>query len=305
MRTVALLSALGVIAIALFECVPADTRPPPGTLNLTVSPSNAVAGGVMTQDGWSISFDRVLVAIGNAGLGHDCAVYGEAGYDRILDVTRDAGQHLGILHGLGSCDVDFRISPPSTDALLGDGVRDEDKTRLRTPGGDAYVPLGGISLDVAATAVHGPVTKRFHLSFRSRVRYQRCSLDRDAGAPAVTLVENGEQTYDIRIEAEALLRDRVDPDAALWFQPFADADSDGDGEITLDELRAVPIDRVRDGGPYEAGTYDVDDAGLVTRGRSILIATLGDFVYQELAPSFARFRGVGTCAASVRDSPPR
>jgi hypothetical protein len=300
MKRLALLS--GVVAgLVAFECVPADTRPAPGSLTFTVSPSPAVAQGVVTADGWAISFDRVLLGIGNEGLGEACAVYGEASYDRILDVTREANQHLGIVHGLGQCDVDFRIAAPSTDAILGNGVTDDDKTRLRTPGGDAYVPSGGIAADVAATATRGGVTKHFHLSFRPRVRFQRCSLDPDAGLPAVDLESNVDLTYDIRIEAEALLRDDVSVAARLRFDPFANADTDGDGTVTLDELRAVPIEDVRDAGPFEAGTYEVDDAGQLVRGRPVVIATLGDYVYLLLAPTLARFRDTGTCIPSARN----
>jgi hypothetical protein len=295
------LAFLAVVAATMaFECVPADTRPAPGTLTFTVSPSPAVAHGVTSADGWSISFDRVLVGIGNEGLGEACSIYGEANYDRILDVTSEANQHLGILHGIGQCDVDFRIAAPSTDAILGDGVTEDDKTRLRTPGGDAYEPSSGIAADVAATATRAGVTKHFHLSFRPRIRYQRCSLDPDAGQPEVDLASNVDLTYDIRIEAEALLRDDVDVAAHLRFDPFANADKDGDGTVTLDELRAVPIEDVRDGGPFEAGTYEVDDAGQLTRGKPIVITSFGDYVYLLLAPTLARFRDTGTCIPSAR-----
>jgi hypothetical protein len=302
MKKLAFLSVAA--AIMAFECVPADTRPPPGTLTLTVSPSPGVARGVTTADGWSIAFDRVLVGIGNAGLGEACAIYGEANYDRILDVTSEANQHLGILHGLGQCDVDFRIAAPSTDALLGDGVSEADKTRLRTPGGDPYVPLGGIAVDVAMTATRSGVKKSVHLAFRQRIRYQRCSLDPDAGLPAVDLESNVNLTYDIRIEAEALLRDDFAVASALRFDPFASADKDGDGDVTLDELRAVPIDAVRDGGAFEAGTYDIDDAGQIVRGPSVVIATLGDYVYLLLAPTLARYRDTGICIVNTRGRRP-
>jgi hypothetical protein len=297
---IALAAALGGAFAVAAACVPADTRPPPGVLTFTVSPSPAVANGVVTADGWTIAFDRVLVAIGNEGLGNTCTIYGEANYDRILDVTNDGGQHLGIVHGLGQCDVDFRIGAPSADAIPGPGVSEDDKTRLRTPGGDAYVPLGGIAADVALTASRDGVTKHFHLSFRQRIRYQHCSLDPDAGLPAVDLQSNTALTYDIRIEGEALLRGDLDASAPLRFDPFAAADTNGDGTVTLEELGAVSIDSIRDGGPFEAGSYDFDDAGQLVRGKPIVITTLADYVYELLAPTLARFRGTGTCLTSGR-----
>lgn len=283
---------------ALDACVKADTRPTPGTLTLTVSPSPAVANGVVTVDGWAITFDRVLVAMGNAGLGEACAVYAEANYDRILDVTSKGDQKLGILHGIGQCDVDFRMEAPSVDALLGDGVTEADKTALRTPGGDPYVPLGGVSADIALSATRGGVTKRFHLSFRSRIRYRDCAFAPDSG-PAVDLESNVDLTYDLRVEAEVMLRDDVDAASSLRFDPFANADANGDGVITLDELRAIPIGAVRDGGAFEAGTYEIGEAGTV-RGVPIVIETLGDYVYQLLVPRLVRYRDTGACTPTKR-----
>jgi len=308
MRRILTLSILACVAGAVAAgglgafaaCVPADRRPAPGTLTMTVSPSPAVANGVVTADGWAIGFDRVLVAIGNTGLGETCAVYGEANYDRILDVTKQSGQKLGILHGIGQCDVDFRLEGPSVDALLGEGVTPDDKTRLRTPGGDHYVPLGGIAADIAVSATRGGVTKRFQLSVRSRIRYRDCTLVADSGLLAVDLQSNVDLTYDLRVEAEAVLRDDVDAAAPLRFDPFANADTNGDGLVTLEELRAVPIATVRDGGAFEAGTYELDDAGAVTRGAPIVIETLGDYVYQLLAPTLVRYRDTGTCVATER-----
>jgi hypothetical protein len=301
MRRLALAAcAIGAAIGIAVACVPADTRPAPGVLSYTVSPSDAVMHGTTTSDGWSISFARVLLVIGNAGLGDQCTIYGEANYDRILDVTHDGGQHLGILHGIGQCDVDYRIEAPTEDAILGEGVTDDDKTRLRTPGGDAYVPLGGVSIEMSGTATRGGVQKRFAYSFRPRVRYQKCALDPEAGLPAVDLQTGSDLVYDVRIEAEAILRDDIDASAPLRFDAFANADTDGDGLITLDELRAVPIDVVRDGGAFEAGTYEVDEAGVLQRGRPILIENFGDYVYRLLLPTIARFRDVGICITTQR-----
>ena len=303
-RIVTLLAFAGALVgagvAAMGACVPADTRPAPGSLTLTVSPSPAVQNGVVTADGWAITFERVLVAIGRAGLSDACISYSEANYDRVLDVTRQAGQKLSILHGLGQCDVRFRVGPPSSDAVLGDGVVEDQKTVLRTPGTDPYVPRGGIAIDVGGAATRDGVTKRFQLLFRPRVRYANCSLD-GGDAPAVDLQSNVDLVYDIRIEAEAMLRDDLDATtAALRFEPFAAADKDGDGIVTLDELRLVPIAAVRDAGAFEAGTYDFDDdAGGFRPGRPIVIATLGDYVYELLVPTFPRFRDVGRCVVGL------
>ena len=290
-------SALG----ALDACVPADNRPVPGSLTVTVSPSPAVANGVVTDDGWSITFERVLVGIGGARLADTCLSYSEASYDRVLDVTSKSNQKLSITYAIGRCDFRFRIGPPSADALLGEGVTEGQKTVLRTPGKDPYVARGGIAFSIAGAATRGAVTKRFELLFRPRVRYQNCQPYAPDAGVAIDLPSEGALAYDIRIEAEAMLRDDVDATTAkLRFEPFAGADTDGDGFVTLDELRRVPIATVRDAGAFETGTYEFDDdGGTIRQGKPIVISTLGDYVYELLVPSIPRFRDVGACSIGV------
>lgn len=295
---VAALAATGLSA--LDACVPADTRPVPGSLTLTVSPSPAVATGVTTVDGWNVTFDRLVVNMGQAALSDTCNSYSEADYTRVLDVKSESNQKLSILYGIGQCDLRFRVAAPTVDSVLGDNVTQDVVDTLRTPGGDPYVPLGGIAIDIAGTAVRNAVTKHFHLTFRPRVRYGNCRLVEDAG-PGLNLVSSVAETYDIRIEGEAVLRDDVDAaTASLRFEPFANADKDGDGNVTLDELRLVPIEDVRDGGAFEAGTYVFDDdAGIFRAGRAIPITTFGDYVYELLLPSLPRFRDTGNCTVGI------
>ena len=299
-RALAFVAGSAAVVAAAWACVPADTRPAPGSLLVTISPSPAVAHGTLTADGWTVTFDRVLLGIGNAGLGQSCAIYGEANYDRLLDVKYDAGQKLGLLHGLGVCDVDFRVGAPSVDAIVGPGATEADKDRFREGGVDFYQhnPTG-IAAEIALTATRGGETKRFVLDVRTRLRFRACTLDGDASTFAVDLQGNVDLTYDIAIEAEAILRDDVDAAAPLRFDPFAKADTDGDGIVTLGELAAQSIDEVRDGGAFEAGTYEVDEAGITQRGRPILVSNLADWVYEILAPTMPRWRDTGQCLATL------
>jgi hypothetical protein len=199
-------------------------------------------------------------------------------------------------------------------------VTEADKTAMRTPVLDPYAfgadttGGSGAAIDVSGTATRGATTKTFHLVYRRRAHYIRCTakappesasatdLDQtlawgDPG-PSVDLAGNQDVAFDLRIEPEAILRDDINPSAAsLRFDPFAAADVDGDGDVSLEELRGVPIATMRDAGAFEAGTYEIDDAGLFRRGRPVLIESLGDFVYELLLPTLPRFRDVGWCVA--------
>jgi hypothetical protein len=322
-RTKALLGilALNVAGVVAWACVPADTRPPPGQLEVTMSPSQAYLHGTTTADGWAITFDRVLIDIGNEGFSDTCTVYGEADYDRILDLAAGSNQKVGLLNGLGQCDLRFRIGPPSTDAVLGATVTEATKDQMLAPYTDPYLLLNGPSngagaaIDITLHAAKGGVTKEFHLIYRRRIRFQRCTdrpFPADASAAqlmqdtalsdaghSVDLAGHQQLVYDLQVQPEAILRDDQNPTSAtLRFDAYAKADTNNDGQVTLDELRAIPISDISDAGAFEAGTYDIDDAGLLRRGQPIVIATLGDYVYELLVPGLLSFRDTGWCVAA-------
>lgn len=280
-------------AIVATSCLPADDRPPPGSLELTVSPSPAVLDGIATADGWKLTFRRVVAGIGRTSLGDGCVSYAEARYDRVVDVTQGAGQKLSVLYGLGSCDVQFQMAPPSSDSVLGAGVTEDDRTLMRTPGTDAYVPDAGITLIVQGSAEKQGVTKKFDWAFRQRYRYENCGVTLGGATQAgVSLAGNDAVGYDIAIAAERLFRDDLAETATLRFELLAQADSvtgDGDGSVALDELANVPIEQARKTAPY--GVADQDPMNTVK--------TLRDYVYLVLFPRIPRFRDDGACTPSV------
>src|SRR5436190_2255052 len=95
-------TTLACVAVAIFAsaCLPSDDRPPPGSVAFTVSPSPAVRDGVTSDDGWTLTFSRLLLGIGRTGLDDGCTEYAEARYDRLIDVTKGSGQKLSIIYGL-------------------------------------------------------------------------------------------------------------------------------------------------------------------------------------------------------------
>jgi len=293
MRAIRCSLCLIASAVTVSSCLPADDRPPPGSLSLTVSPSTAVTDGITTVDGWKLSFNRAVISIGRASLGSDCVGYSNARYDRVLDVTQGEAQPLSILYGLGACDVRFGIEPPASDSLLGTGVNEALKTLMRTPMSDAYVQGGGITMVVDGQASAGGMTKKFHWQFLQPYRYEGCTVELDGQAVGGVVLNGGDAlSYDIAIAPERLFLDDIEDTAQLRFAPFTNADDaggNGDGEITFDELAQVSIADARQFGPYTAG------AG----GKGDMFASLLDYVYLALFPRVPRFRDTGSCTPSA------
>jgi len=205
-------------------------------------------------------------------------------------------------------------------------VTEADKTLMRTPGTDAYVSLAGISFVTDGTATRGGETKNFQWVFRQAYRYQQCKLVQGGLTyDGVALVGDEAQTYDIRVEVERLFRDDLkDSRAKLRFDPFAAADTDLDGLVTLQELAKVVLDKIRGPGVYgfesdsegDAGASEAgadasglldggvpdggaDDAGGADAAAAVPL-TLADYVYSWLFPTLPRFRDTGSCTWTLR-----
>ena len=280
-------------------CLPPDTRPTPGSVYVSAEPSEAVAHGFTTADGWDIVFDRLLVGLGDVSLdGDGCNSYSETHYDRLYDFAAGGQQKVGLVYGLGACELRFRMRSPSSDAVLGEGVSQSDVDSMRTEVGDVYVPEGRTTLYVRGHASRKTITKHFEWSFRHGYTLKNCPAEGDAGQASAIQIQGGDElAKQIVVRGEELLRPSADDDAPLRFDLLAEADADGDQAITLDELAKVPAPppEETDAGA-DAGT-NAWDASAPDGGA----LSLADVVYEALVPRIARLENSGACEAEARD----
>lgn len=294
------LAQLLLLAPLAAACLPKDTRPPPSSVLFTASPSAAVAEPetpTLTDDGWAISFKRVLITIGRASVdGDSCNSYSEARYTRVLSLLgAPAREKISESFALGHCDFGFAVINAESDSLLGSTATADDVSFLRTAGEDKYAGPSGISFYVEGDATKGDARETFAWKFRGRMREEQCSEMVDGkSVQGLDLVQDGEVSIDVTIAPERIFADGVDPDQSkLRFDAIAAADTeagDADGEVTLDELGLVPFDAVTSDDAYAPAPADT----------GLMFTTLEDFVYLGVAPTVARYRGTGKCKAQLR-----
>lgn len=282
-------------------CLPGDTRPVPETVHATAEPSDAVAHGFDSADGWHVGFDRFLIAIGNVGFEEDdeaCNSYAEAHYDRLFDFAVAGREKLSTVYALGTCRMGFRFRQPSYDALLGPGATEADKARMRQRATDRFADDQGVSVLAIGAGERGAESKRFEWLFRRSFKLTDCAREGGGMVTTATLTEGGSSELRIEVRGEELFRALPDDAAELRFGSIADADADGDGAVTLDELSQAPRPAVGTGelgpggGPPDGG-IGVPDAGAAA-------GSLEQLVYEELLPRVLRVAGGGACHAEER-----
>lgn len=309
----ALALALALVLVLAPGCLPGDTRPPPGKLYTTVEPGVSLTGGLVTSDGWTIEFERLLMGLGRLDPeGSECNVYGDARYSRLFDFTAPGSQKVSEVYALGECDLGFRIGRLGDEDPLGAGATEADRAFMREPGTDAFVQDTGASVYVRGTAVKGEITKRFEWTFRLSWELTDCPRVADADAGMATVVElRGSETlvFPLEVRAEELFRETADDAAPIRFDRLAKTDADGDGAITLEEIASLPapvtqdgglVDGGHDGGGHDGGGLLNDaSAGMPDGGKPDVMDTFAGYLYTTLVPRMVRVLGGGACAVDL------
>ncbi len=285
-----LFGALAAPAL-LASCLPEDTRPPPGTLVVTVSTDDSLSPERMpftTEDGWDVVYERFLLEVGNTSFDEEdeaCNDYqGGFGshYGRLLDMQVKKKQRLSEMRFLGTCRFGFESTTPEYDDVLGENVTDEDKFAMRLPADDAYTQERGTSLRAIGSARKGDQVKHFDWSFRQGLLFKNCRIEGESSG--IRLSGDESKTIDILVRGTALFQETLEG-TALRFDAFAEADDvygDADGTVTFEEMAEVPVDSETLAGWRSA--RDVSD-----------VKTLADFVYLGLFPEVFRYSDGGIC----------
>jgi len=272
------------LKVCVVLCAFSACGPGKGTEKFTTWGEEFIEQGIPDTafvDGWSVHYDKFLVVFAGIKVAD---AKGNAGAmltgSRLVDNTKPGRKDLVTFSDLDAQAwdrVSYQIRPAADGAELVSATED-DRTVMKN---------GGFSLYVAGAATKGFVTKTFHWGFVTATQYNDCTQAAESGTPieGVVVTVGGTDTSELTTHGDHLYYDRLkaSPDPAietsLRFDEKAAADSNGDNEITLDELDAAPIDVTK----YDPSGFDAP--------------TLGAFM-KSLARTVGHFRGEGECTIS-------
>ncbi len=215
-RVTASLTALATVTLLLSACD--DDVAGESTLRFAAWGEDFIEQGIPADefvDGWDLAFDSFVVSI---------------------DEVDADGESLP-----GSFEVD--LSEPT------DGRGHQLGTMTVPAGRVPMVSWRVTSVSARGAATRGGVTKTFDWAFDVSPKYVAC----DTATPLV----DGETTdVFLTVHGDHLFFDDLDSDAPqVAFDLIAEADADGDGSITLDELRGQSLGgQVR----YQVGARDIE-----------------------------------------------
>ncbi len=225
-----------LVAFGSLSCLPGETRAVRGPLLVRAEAPEPYGESEarMSSDGWSVHIRQLYVTLGGVELeGDSCDAYAEARYSRVLDMTRSGPQKVSLNHALGDCRLAFAAAGPRWNTLPGEGVPPGLVEQFRTAEDDDEA--NGVSISLAGEASRDGARIRFEWPFRVQLSYRDCRPDGASARTSLLLVSGEEQGLDISVDAFALFRTELDA-PELRFTPFAEADHDADGDLSLAEV---------------------------------------------------------------------
>lgn len=240
--------------------------PADGTITATVYGEELIEEGIPADafsDGWAVSFDKFLVSIGNVvgQAGHGAPEVGDPSF-RVVDLAQPSG-------GEGFELATFAAPGGHYDHYGYQLRSDADAASVNADAADVtMMKSAGYSVWVKGTATKGTESKSFDWGFTLKLTYSHCDL--------MASVDGDNLRAESTIHADHMFYDdAVSDEPNVAFQLIADADTDADNVVTLDELAAVDI---RSQTRYQVGSIKDPAGNTITNLRQYLehqVVTLG------------------------------
>ncbi|MFZ5896915.1 MAG: hypothetical protein ACOY0T_38010 [Myxococcota bacterium] len=233
-------------------------------------------------DGWSVKYDKFLVNFQNIVVADSAgSISARFPGSKLFDNTAPGVKSIVDFNDVPAKAwprVSYEIAPVTNETTLTPNVAPSDRTLMTT---------GAYGIYVEGTATKASTQKHFAWGFALATRYSDCHSEQNGRDEAgIVVTNNSSVEVQLTTHGDHLFYDRLqaspDPQimTSLRFDPIAQADANDDGEVTLEELNATPLD-VR--------TYD---------RSGFPASTLGGFI-SALSRTVGHFRGEGECSVSA------
>jgi hypothetical protein len=300
-RRLACLGWLGVVSAS--ACLPEDDIPAPGVAQFSFvgDPSQATIGP--SADGWTLSVSRAVVGLQLSYQQLDqCDVYSQSGLEPILaDALVSESAYLGRLRGLGECTSPIVLDSFVYVSRFGPGTTraDVDTINAVLDSSPLTRDTHTVSLYLAGTLRHADGVREKRVSWALDLPYALLACPPSGGGDPTLryhLTSGKSESFTISVRLQRLFVDGHDDAATLRLAPFAEADQDGDGQITLEEVAATKL------APLAAltGGYQELLPGHAGSPRfGTLDPTLFDWLGARLPRSFSRAEAAGSCTLAT------
>lgn len=224
-------------------------------------------------DGWTVRFDKYVVALGNVKLGRDAA------HIEVTDDTRRVYDLVKVPQTEWTLTELTELDAKRYDFFGYDTVHAETAQRDPSVNVEDYEEMAerGATYLIEGTATRDAESVTFRFVVPSETQYGPCEVN---GVPGLAVPADGTATVGITIHGDHVLFDSFGShDVRRRAQWIADADTDGDGHVDEHELEGItgealsqllPADRYSLGGwaafPIESA-FDFLRAQLHTQGH--------------------------------------
>lgn len=275
------------VLLALVACSDDEGSGGTGTVSFTTYGEDYIEKEIPAsdvEDGWRVTFTKFLLALGPVSVGESASGPPAATMPgaKLFDMHRagDKPVFSASLPAKAYPHVSFAVAPATAAIELADGVPEADKQLMVSNGYSVYVE---------GSMAKGAATKSFKWGFETSTLYYGCKGEL-AGkeTEGVVVTNGGTDAVELTIHGDHFFYDDLQsPDAKVRGDHLAEADTNGDGEITLEELAAVQLAAL----PKDKGTFGTGTASNVNDLRAFL---------EALSRTVGHFRGEGECFAKPR-----
>ncbi|NUP13494.1 MAG: hypothetical protein HOW73_46240 [Polyangiaceae bacterium] len=230
------------------------------------------------EDGYSITYDKFLVLIGNIVIADDAGAEA-ARHDGffLINHTEPGTKELITFDGLEAKPytlVSYETSPAAAANI--------EPVGAATQADVDFMASEGFHVYIEGTISNGTDSKTFKWGFGVPTLLDECEGEIDGKLTEGVLVTNGgDDVVELTIHGDHFFYDDLQsPDAVVRGDAVFNADADGDGEVTRQELAAVSL---IDLPPDQYGTGGVDAVNDLDAFIEFLSRTIG------------HYRGEGEC----------